>query len=131
MQDRYVGDIGDFGKYGMLRWLSGITGDSMGDALKLGIVWYLNEPTNKESKSDGSKTEYLKCTDNNHQRFRVCDKDLYLVLKDLVDSDNRRVTAVKEKGILGSAEFYSRLLPAPTDKQIQRERSRKARGKER
>ena len=25
MQNRYVGDVGDFGKYGLLRFLSGMT----------------------------------------------------------------------------------------------------------
>ena len=34
MQDRYVGDIGDFGKYGLLRALCGRD-------LYLGVVWYL------------------------------------------------------------------------------------------
>ena len=34
MQDRYVGDIGDFVKYALLRV---ITGES-----KLGVAWYLH-----------------------------------------------------------------------------------------
>lgn len=34
MQDRYVGDIGDFGKYGLLRALCA-------HDLSLGVVWYL------------------------------------------------------------------------------------------
>ena len=45
MQNRYVGDIGDFGKYHLLQELS------MPD-LKLGIVWYLipNENHNSDGK---------------------------------------------------------------------------------
>ena len=27
MQDRYAGDVGDFGKFGMLRWSEWITGE--------------------------------------------------------------------------------------------------------
>ena len=42
MQDQYVGDIGDFGKYGLLRHLTGMRGDAAPeDALRLGVVWYL------------------------------------------------------------------------------------------
>ncbi len=41
MNDRYAGDIGDFGKYGLLRALCGFPRDPKGRCLKLGIVWYL------------------------------------------------------------------------------------------
>lgn len=41
MQDRYVADVGDFGKYGLLCYLAGITCDSNEDKLKLGVIWYL------------------------------------------------------------------------------------------
>ena len=41
MQNRYVGDLGDFGKYGLLRALC-VPGDALGGPeLSLGIVWYL------------------------------------------------------------------------------------------
>ena len=36
MQDRYVGDVGDYGKYGLLRSLCG--GDELGKALRLGVL---------------------------------------------------------------------------------------------
>ncbi len=39
MQDRYVGDVGDFGKYGLLRALSGPFKSEA--VLSLGMVWYL------------------------------------------------------------------------------------------
>ena len=44
MQDQYVGDIGDFGKYGLLRHLFGRPEGADAapeDALRLGVVWYL------------------------------------------------------------------------------------------
>ena len=37
MQDRYFGDVGDFGKYGLLRALSGTYPGAA--PLRLGIVW--------------------------------------------------------------------------------------------
>ena len=40
MQDRFVGDIGDFGKYGLLRALRGIHPPA-DPCLNLGLVWYV------------------------------------------------------------------------------------------
>ena len=55
MQDRYAGDIGDYGKLGLLRSLSR-TG------LRIGVNWYLTpdvnwyrtEPLKTEKKADGT-----------------------------------------------------------------------------
>ena len=49
MKDQYVGDIGDYGKYGLLRYLNGC-------GLKIGVNWYL---TPDDGRSDGNHTEYL------------------------------------------------------------------------
>src|SRR5690348_3816657 len=38
MQDRYVGDVGDFAKYGLLRRLTGRAGERK---VRLGVVWCL------------------------------------------------------------------------------------------
>jgi hypothetical protein len=38
MQDRYVGDVGDFAKYALLRRLCGQPGER---AIRLGVVWCL------------------------------------------------------------------------------------------
>ncbi len=38
MQNRYTGDVGDFGKYGLLRALCSDDGKRK---LKLGVNWYL------------------------------------------------------------------------------------------
>ena len=40
MQNKYVADVGDFGKHGLLRRLSGATADDQLDPLRLGLVWY-------------------------------------------------------------------------------------------
>ena len=49
MQDRYVGDVGDFAKYALLRRLSGISGETRID---LGIVWclYPDESHNSDGR---------------------------------------------------------------------------------
>ena len=35
MQNQFVGDIGDFGKYGLLRWLTGTTDPYMDQKIRL------------------------------------------------------------------------------------------------
>ena len=55
MQDRYAGDIGDFGKYGLLRALCGE--DGHGPALRLGVLWY--RVLEAEENNDGRHTAYL------------------------------------------------------------------------
>ena len=49
MQDRYVGDVGDFGKYGLLGSLCGK--DEYGAALRLGVLWYRFD--GKDTSNDG------------------------------------------------------------------------------
>ena len=50
MQNKYVGDIGDFGKYGLLRALTGHQTTSASEPhLTLGIVWYLLPQRGKNS----------------------------------------------------------------------------------
>lgn len=51
MQDKYVGDVGDFGKYGLLRALFS------NSPFKLGVNWCLVEKEDK--KNDGKHTAYL------------------------------------------------------------------------
>ena len=52
MQDRYAGDVGDFGKLGMLR----IIADS---GLKIGVNWYLTYKPEENLKEDGKHIGYL------------------------------------------------------------------------
>lgn len=40
MQDRYAGDVGDFGKFGLLRHLCGVTAQDGQPNLRPGIIWY-------------------------------------------------------------------------------------------
>ena len=46
MQDRYAGDIGDFGKFGLLRELKR-------QGFSIGINWYKTEPGDSEKHEDG------------------------------------------------------------------------------
>jgi hypothetical protein len=60
VKNSYVGDIGDFGKYGLLRIL-GKTG------LSLGVVWHLTP--DEQEHEDGRFTDYLT------EHFRTLKRD--------------------------------------------------------
>ena len=47
MQDRYAGDIGDFGKIGLLRALRS-------QGLSVAVNWYLVEVMDSEKNADGT-----------------------------------------------------------------------------
>ena len=57
MQNRYTGDIGDFGKYGLLKAPCLPGGGSDAGELSLGVVWYLF--ADAESNTDGGLVHYL------------------------------------------------------------------------
>lgn len=96
MQNRYVGDAGDFGKYGLLR--------SLGDGLQLGVVWYL--VPNEGHNLDGKFVGYLAPTPANLARFRVCDPNLYDALGDIVDRGERSVDRIRCAAVLPSGTQY-------------------------
>lgn len=102
MQDRYIGDLGDFGKYGMLRRLC--QADEYGDNLKLGVVWYL--VPDESHNLDGKHITYLEDNPKNLQRFKRCDPELYDRLKAIVDSGERSVKSIQDSGILPAETVF-------------------------
>ena len=116
MQNRYTGDLGDFGKYGLLRALvsgtpvsgtqvSGtqVSGEGQ-EPPQLGVVWYL---TPDESKSrDGRQTRYLGLDEKKRRQFTECDEKLYLTLGDIVGAKARSVKAVQQSAILPEGTIY-------------------------
>lgn len=95
MQNRYVGDIGDFGKLGMLRAISE-TG------LSIGVNWYLTP--NEDHNGDGRNVRYLL-----NENYRACDESLWRVLGHIVNSGQRQVSALERADIL-KAVYYSKEL---------------------
>ena len=51
MQDRYVGDVGDLGKYGLLRSLC--RRDEQGEANRLGVLWSPFDRDDSAATDDG------------------------------------------------------------------------------
>ena len=106
MQNRYTGDVGDFGKYGLLRALASGEGR---EQTPMGIVWYL---TPDESKSpDGRQTGYLGLDEKKRRQFTQCDEELYLALGGIVGAGARSVEAVQQSAILPEGTvYYNKLL---------------------
>lgn len=114
MQNRYVGDIGDFAKFGLLRFLVGVD-------LPLGVLWYhthdeRHPPGNQLKISrDGNHIEYLTRTprDDRHE-FRDCDPELWEGLRDLVFRDARCIHCVEGSGLLPpETRFFGAMLDFP------------------
>ncbi|SRR6266567_458893 len=96
MQDRYVGDVGDFGKYGLLRALSSPRRGR--SPLSLGVVWYLVPDENHTA--DGGKIGYLTLPHDRAAFYRDCDPTLYDLLQRLVAGGRRDTQSVAEAGML-------------------------------
>lgn len=104
MKDQYAGDIGDFGKYGLLRALC------KGGGLRLGMAWWMT-PDVPGSK-DGKFIAYLR---NRDRRLRECDPQLFDSLALLLDQRRRSVGAVCESGILPDGTLHhNSVLHFPT-----------------
>lgn len=96
MQNRYTADLGDFGKYGLLRALC--SAEDEGQRLKPGVVWYL--VPDESHNSDGRFIQYLEPSAKNDRVFRQCDPELYDVLKTIIQNNERRISSIQNSGIL-------------------------------
>jgi hypothetical protein len=93
MQNRYVGDIGDFVKLGVLCALS--------PGYRLGVAWWLI-PDEDHSK-DGRHIGYLKLP----ERWRQFDPQLFDALHQIVSEGQRHVYALEAVKVLPNAIFAS------------------------
>ncbi len=96
MQDRYVGDIGDFAKYSLLRALA--------KDFRLGVSWYLFPD---EGNNDGRIIDYLR----HPGKWRGVDPVVFDVLRDVVESGERRVSEIEKRNLLPpGTEFFNAKL---------------------
>ena len=113
MQNRYVGDVADFGKHGLLRFLSGMTDPTVLEPdLRLGLVWYMfpDECGNRH----GGITGYLKDNPKNQETYHNCDPPLWELLKGFVDKGVRCVHCVQKNPPLpGNTLYYGAPLHFP------------------
>lgn len=111
MQNRYAADVGDFGKFGLLRALAGVVGSGDGARLSVGVVWY-RPSVETGPPGDGSKRAYPDIS--RRQPYEECDPELFARLQEISDTD-RKLTAIGDSGILGGdpADFYNRAIEVP------------------
>lgn len=98
MKNQYFGDIGDYGKYALLRHLA--------DAgIGVGINWYL---TDGDDSNDGKMTKYLKSEDSS---LRSLDEGLFDSLRRLVIIEKRRnVKASEKEALINNAIYFHDIL---------------------
>lgn len=118
MKNQYFGDVGDYGKYAMLRCLAEA-------GIRIAVNWYLTDTVGeKDGTNDGRFTTYLK-----KNQFRRFDPDLFNLLKDMVYPESkepigteterigqtgrtpdRSVLSFEEKDMIPGAVYYHELL---------------------
>jgi len=101
MQDRYAGDVGDFGKLGLLQELEHI-------GFSIGVNWYKALPAN-ELDQDGN----FKNKDGKHRIKPVyypCDEILSKKLLEIFDSDDRSIQKLEDAGLLDRAVYYNKIV---------------------
>lgn len=94
MKNQYVGDIGDYGKYGLLRAFS--------SQCKIGVNWYLTE---NDRTNDGNIRQYL-----NQPEKRAYDPELYDALKEIDLCQDKSVALVESANLIPGAVYYSTIL---------------------
>ena len=94
MKNQYVGDIGDYGKYGLLRAFS--------SQCKIGINWYLTE---NDRTNDGNIRQYL-----NKPEKRIYDPVLFDALKEIDSCQDKSVALVESAKLIPRAVYYSAVL---------------------
>lgn len=97
MQDRYAGDVGDFGKFSLLQHLLGNTEH------RLGVIWYLFP--DESHNSDGDHIDYLI-----KPKFLRCDKYLCEKLSKIVCGDRSVSALEKEKFLPDNTVYFSERL---------------------
>lgn len=99
MQDRYAGDIGDYGKFGLLKALQA-------EGFRLGINWYMaTPPTEREKKNEDGKHRIA-------ERYDACDPALAETLRAISTSSQRSIEALQQAALLDAARtvYYKEMV---------------------
>ena len=108
MKNQYIGDVGDFGKYSLLKEFSE-------EDIRIGINWYLTE---NDGSNDGKFTDYL---DDESMRCRC--PEVFDVLKGIANKHEKTVGDIQRSGIIKDALYFDELLKTsgkPREREIQR-----------
>ena len=95
MQNRYVGDVGDFAKFALLRAIARST------QLRIAVIWYLY--TDEDHNADGRHVSYLR-----DPIFAQLDPELHAALARIIERGRRSVRSLAASGILpDDTTFYA------------------------
>ena len=99
MKNQYFGDVGDYGKYALLRFLAN-------SGIKVAVNWYL---TSDDGTNDGKHVAYLK-----DPYMRKYDDELFDLLSEMLERGCRDVIAFeKEEAINGAVYFHNVIDDTP------------------
>ncbi len=101
MQDRYAGDVGDFGKIGLLKCLQT-------HGFKIGVNWYRVPVLDVEKDKDGT----FKQNDGKYlipEKISECDPSLAEKLTRIARGD-RSIKAIQDKALIPDAVYYDNYL---------------------
>ena len=101
MQDRYAGDVGDYGKFALLRAMEA-------QDLKLGVNWYLAKTLPSEIHDDGKYRI--------PSQYEKLDPGLSAALNRIFDlREDRSVLALEQAHLLATNLFVNEAVPRETD----------------
>ena len=92
MKNQFFGDIGDYGKYGMLRYLAE-------NNIKIAVNWYLTED---DGSNDGKHISYL-----DNDKDMKYDPELFEILKELVENNKRNIYEIQKMNVIKHATYYN------------------------
>ena len=102
MKNQYFGDVGDYGKYGLLRFLAK-------HGISLAINWYL---TPDDVSNDGNIRGYLEDAKN-----RIYDPELYDTLREMRVRHEKDVQSFARREMIPGAIYYGEIVgPIPDDR---------------
>lgn len=109
MKNQYFGDVGDYGKYGMLRFLAK-------EGIKIAVNWYL---TADDGSNDGKHISYLES--DKDSRY---DSELFYFLKTKIDAGERNIASIEKADMIPGAVYYDVILGDEGDNRVQKRQNR-------
>jgi len=102
MQDRYVADVGDFGKFQLFRYLFNHD-ESPLNGKELSQIWFMHKGEGEEN-NDGRHIDYF-------ERMVGTDEYLEHSLLDVIMRNKREVTELEKLKLLKNAKFFYEEVP--------------------
>jgi len=110
MRDNFVGDVGDYFKYGLLRTFAR-------QGLRLGFLWYYFQDEEAHAENHGGHLSYL----DQPAKYRGCDEALFEQLKSLVNANQRSIQAIGESGLFPADTcFYAAPLSFQAERDLKK-----------